>query len=296
MISKNDIFLLLSFTLLFSTFLTFLSISDDFVITVDFNGIKRHHVLTTEDIIYDTDVPLLRLQKSDSSYEYDSLLYLILGLTITLYYTSYHTYTTVSKLREFLSKNISVLYDVSIISSHITSPQRTIQLQNSKKIRVLLLSFLILFFSSIAFFEPTFNLSEAYAQVAPISASDSINTLTAIDDPSFVYTITNRTDSTKLVTPVGVTTVLINGTSYALVISQTNGGVTIINITDPTFPTTTATINDGDGDFTALSNPRDITTILIDGKLYALVATNLDGLQIINITNPADPTSNCCHN
>ena len=295
MISKNDIFLLLSFTLLFSTFLTFLSISDGFVITVDFNGIKRHHVLTAEDIIYDTDVPLLRLQKSDSSYEYDSLLYLILGLTITLYYTSYHTsyhtYTTVSKLREFLSKNISVLYDVSIISSHITSPQRTIQLQNSKKIRVLLLSFLILFFSSIAFFEPTFNLSEAYAQVAPISASDSINTLTAIDDPSFVYTITNRTDSTKLVTPVGVTTVLINGTSYALVISQTSGGVTIINITDPTSPTTTATINDGEEDFTALTNPRDITTILIDDKPYAIVATNFDGVQIINITDPTDPTA-----
>ena len=289
MISTNDIFLLLSFTLLFSTFLTFLSISDDFVITVDFNGIKRHHVLTAEQPLYNTDVPLLRLQKSDSSYdEYDSLLYLILGLTITLYYTSYHTHTTVTKIREFLSKNISVLYDISATSSHITS-QRTIQLQNSKKTRVLLLSFLILFLSSIAFFEPTFNLSEAYAQVAPISISDSVDTFTHISDPSPVSTILDNA-TLALSGAFDITTVVINGTIYALVASELDSGVQIINITNPLLPNATAAIFNGE-DY-SLDSASGITTVVINNNTYALVASLFGhGVQIINITNPLLPNA-----
>ena len=90
----------------------------------------------------------------------------------------------------------------------------------------------------------------------------------------------------------GITTVVIGESTYALVVGYYDDGVQIINITDPENPTATAVAQDGQGGFTALAGPRGITTVVIDNTTYALVASrNDDGVQIINITDPENPTA-----
>ena len=99
-----------------------------------------------------------------------------------------------------------------------------------------------------------------------------------------------RSAFTELEGARGITTVLIDSSTYALVASNDDDGVQIINITDPKNPTATADITDGTGGFTELEGTRDITTVLIDSSTYALVAAYDDrGVQIINISDPKNP-------
>ena len=83
--------------------------------------------------------------------------------------------------------------------------------------------------------------------------------------------------------------------TYALVASSDrkngNHGVQIINIDDPYNPTNTSTR------YPKLDGARSITTATIGGSTYALVTSsdrkngNLGGVQIINITDPYNPTN-----
>ena len=96
---------------------------------------------------------------------------------------------------------------------------------------------------------------------------------------------------------VGITTVRINSFTYALVTANTDDGIQIINISNPTTPIAVASVSDGDTDvnndtFDELDGARDITTVRINSFTYALVASDSDdGIQIINMTNPASPTA-----
>ena len=77
---------------------------------------------------------------------------------------------------------------------------------------------------------------------------------------------------------------------YALVPGFNDDAVQIIDITDPNFPLPTASIFNDQDDFDALDGANDIEVAVIDGRAYALVASLNDGaIQIIEITNPADP-------
>ena len=97
---------------------------------------------------------------------------------------------------------------------------------------------------------------------------------------------------TALAGPRGITTVVIDNTTYALVASRNDDGVQIINITDPENPTATAAVTDGQGGFTELDGAWSITTVVIGESTYALVASfDDDGVQIINITDPENPTA-----
>lgn len=69
----------------------------------------------------------------------------------------------------------------------------------------------------------------------------------------------------------GITTVVIDGKTYALVASSLDDGVQIMNISNPADPTATASVTDGD-DFDELKGAHGITTVVIGGKTYALVA------------------------
>ena len=89
-----------------------------------------------------------------------------------------------------------------------------------------------------------------------------------------------------------VTTVQIGQSHYALVAAQRDDGVQIINITDPADPTAVSSVHDGEDGFDRLNGARSITTVHIGDHYYALVAAGVDdGVQIINITDPADPTA-----
>ena len=102
--------------------------------------------------------------------------------------------------------------------------------------------------------------------------------------------VTDGTTYTELDGASDITTTQIGSKHYALVPSSSDSGVQIINITDPANPAAVAAIADGIGGFTTLAGATGITTTQINSKHYALVAAfQDDGVQIIDITDPANP-------
>ena len=103
----------------------------------------------------------------------------------------------------------------------------------------------------------------------------------------------------ELSSPYYITTVKIGSGTYALVTSHGRlGGVQIIDITDPANPVPAASFDDNDTvmvdgtsrAFDELQGPKGIATTTIGTNTYALVAAYLDdGVQIIDITDPANP-------
>ena len=82
----------------------------------------------------------------------------------------------------------------------------------------------------------------------------------------------------------------ISGRTYAAVISISDDGVQIIDMTDPAAPVPVAAISDDMGGFTELDGARGIDTVQISGRTYAVVAAWADdGLQVIDMTDPAAP-------
>ena len=125
----------------------------------------------------------------------------------------------------------------------------------------------------------------------PIIVSDSFgDTVLSVTNSSFVSAISDNS-TLALHAPRAIATVLINDKHYALVASQFDDGVQIIDVTDPVHPVAIANLTDTDYTDLELDGAFDIITTLINDKHYALVASQTDdGVQIINITNPAIPT------
>ena len=70
--------------------------------------------------------------------------------------------------------------------------------------------------------------------------------------------------------------------------------VVVTTRTDTSNRTTLSIVaaTDGKGGFTTLSYPRNVDTVVIDSRTYAVVASAGDkGIQIIDITDPASPTA-----
>ena len=81
----------------------------------------------------------------------------------------------------------------------------------------------------------------------------------------------------------------IGGTTYAVVASHIDNGLAIIDIsTDPTSPSYVGQMED-DAD-KELKKPHGIAVATIDGKTYALVVGEDDGIAIIDISTPGSPT------
>ncbi len=115
-----------------------------------------------------------------------------------------------------------------------------------------------------------------------------------ITDPASPMAVASVTDGNngfaELFKATSITTTQIKDGHYALVASKFDNGVQIIDITDPASPRVTASISDGKDGFTELGGARSITTTQIKDGHYALVASFLDdGIQIIDITDPASP-------
>ena len=115
-------------------------------------------------------------------------------------------------------------------------------------------------------------------QIIDITNPRSPSAVSAIDDDADGFT--------ELHGPASITTITIGSSTYALVASNDDSGVQIINITEPSDPIAVSAAKEGQG-FTELSGARSITTITIDSSHYAIVASGTDqGVQIINITKP----------
>ncbi len=111
--------------------------------------------------------------------------------------------------------------------------------------------------------------------------------------PTAVASVTDGKDGfIELASATSITTTQIGGSHYALVTSRGDVSMQIIDITDPASPTAVASISDDKDGFTTLGGAESITTTQIKDGHYALVASFLDdGVQIIDITDPASPTA-----
>ena len=111
--------------------------------------------------------------------------------------------------------------------------------------------------------------------------------ITNPSSPSAVSSIDDDADGfTELHGPASITTIAIGSSTYALVASNDDSGVQIIDITEPSDPIAVSAAKEGQV-FTELSGARSITTITIDSSHYAIVASGTDqGVQIIDITEP----------
>ena len=106
-----------------------------------------------------------------------------------------------------------------------------------------------------------------------------------------VIGITDSIKYPKLRGAISITTATIENSTYALVASFSENGVQIINIDDPYNPTNVSSISDGTR-YPELQDAHSITTTTIEGSTYALVASrDDDGVQIINIDDPYNPTN-----
>ena len=129
-----------------------------------------------------------------------------------------------------------------------------------------------------------------YALVSTIY-DDGVQIIDITDpaSPVAVAAIADGTNYPNLASGYAITTVQMGNLHYALVASFSDNGVQIINITDPASPSPVAALNDG-ATYTELLGAYSITTTQIGDSHYALVAGKSDdGVQIINITDPASP-------
>ena len=134
--------------------------------------------------------------------------------------------------------------------------------------------------------------SRHYALVAS-NLDDGVQIIDITDpsSPSAAASVTDGAIYSMLDGAHAIATHTIGAKHYALVASQFDDGVQIINITDPSSPSAVANVTDG-ADYPALNGAGAITTHTVGDKHYALVASRIDdGVQIINITDPSSPSA-----
>ena len=130
-----------------------------------------------------------------------------------------------------------------------------------------------------------------YAAVTSFDGVQIIN-MTDPASPAPIAILSDRDDEfIKLRGASGVAIAEISGRTYAVISSDDDNVVQIIDITDPAAPAPVATLTDGDDGFTKLEGASGVAITEISGRTYAVVAAERDnGVQIINMTDPATPT------
>ena len=116
-------------------------------------------------------------------------------------------------------------------------------------------------------------------------------TMLDVTDPSRITA--GRGDPPKfdvLDYPTDVTTIEIRGIPYALVTARDDDGLQIINMSDPSSPIPVKGVTVGPK-FETLDFARHVDAAKIGDGYYALVTSiSNSGIQIINITDPANPS------
>ena len=93
--------------------------------------------------------------------------------------------------------------------------------------------------------------------------------------------------SLELDGPSGVEYYQTNNRHYAVVVSSVDDGIQIVDITDPASPTAAGHLSDDSS--TLLDGAEGVAIYSVSGRTYAVVAaTNDDGIQIVDITDPAN--------
>ena len=126
-----------------------------------------------------------------------------------------------------------------------------------------------------------------YAMVEDRGQTVFVINVTNPASPQYVSNATNGQDGFVLDGTSGIAATEIGGRYYALVTSFNDNSLQVIDVTNPANPKAAGFARDGEDGFTELRHPLGITTAEIEGRHYALVtASDDDGLQIIDITNP----------
>ena len=82
----------------------------------------------------------------------------------------------------------------------------------------------------------------------------------------------------------------VNGRLYAVAVGESDDGIQIVDVTDPTDITAVSKVEDSSE--LLLDGPRGVTMHTIDGLHYAVVASEVeDGLQVIDVTDPSTPVA-----
>ena len=133
--------------------------------------------------------------------------------------------------------------------------------------------------------------SSTYALVAAtIDSGVQIIDITNPYSPTPGSNVVDSSNYPELYFARSITTTTIDSSTYALVASDGDHGVQIIDITNPDNPTPASAVTDG-SNYQELRGAYSITTTTIGSSTYALVAAQTDdGVQIIDITNPDNPT------
>ena len=121
-----------------------------------------------------------------------------------------------------------------------------------------------------------------------------------ISDPTSPTPVGNLDDDAtrELAGAKGLAIETINGVEYAIVTGNTDDGIEIIDISDPTNPTSVGRILDDDNkngcdsDEVCLDHVKGVRTTTINDKTYAFASGQFDdGVEIIDISDPTNPTS-----
>lgn len=90
--------------------------------------------------------------------------------------------------------------------------------------------------------------------------------------------------------PGDVETYTVSGRTYALIAAKWDGAVHIINVTNPEMPRHVSSVEDNTDGIVALDGAGDVELIPVGNRMYMAVSGIVDsGIQIIDITDPADP-------
>ena len=134
---------------------------------------------------------------------------------------------------------------------------------------------------------------QTYAFVASIE-DDAVQVIDVTDpaSPTPASSVFDGQDGfDALDDPINIAIQEISGQTYAFVASIEDDAVQVIDVTDPASPTPASSVFDGQDGFDALDDPINIAIQEISGQTYAFVAaSNIDGIQVIDVTDPASPT------
>ena len=79
----------------------------------------------------------------------------------------------------------------------------------------------------------------------------------------------------------GIATFVLGSSTYAIVASQTDNGVQVIDVSDPSSLVAMGSATDGNNDFGKLDGAFQVATFVVGGSTYAIVASvNANGVQV----------------
>jgi hypothetical protein len=125
---------------------------------------------------------------------------------------------------------------------------------------------------------------------SPTSVGRLGDTGTNDDEDSSRCTVANGERCLNGAKEVGIYTT--GGSTYAVVTSSLDDGIEIIDISDPTSPTSVGRLGEADDTDRELDGAKGIAIETINGTPYAIVGSIIDdGIEIIDISDPTSPTS-----